>query len=242
MKINCPFHKDDTASLQIYDDTYHCFGCAAHGSVKQLEALTSTNYYTFVQRYAKQKSQEKENIAEKLAIIRNLPKKLIRGFELPYDNIGYYIIYPDNKYYIKRVWEGDNANKYRSPIGHRKPLYIETAGAGLDYDTTIYVIEGQLNAKTFGRYNGEVCVSPGAATDLTRKDFIDYYAKYDNIVFVVDADAAGVINAIKAREKLLPLKKRVSIYPMQTDLNDLYVKDPATAEAEVKKILDLSQV
>jgi DNA polymerase len=30
-KIHCPFHADDTPSLQIYDDHFHCFGCGAHG-------------------------------------------------------------------------------------------------------------------------------------------------------------------------------------------------------------------
>jgi DNA polymerase I-like protein with 3'-5' exonuclease and polymerase domains len=31
-KISCPFHEDDdTPSLHIYPDHYHCFGCGAHG-------------------------------------------------------------------------------------------------------------------------------------------------------------------------------------------------------------------
>jgi DNA polymerase I-like protein with 3'-5' exonuclease and polymerase domains len=30
-KISCPFHEDDTPSLHIYRDHYHCFGCGAHG-------------------------------------------------------------------------------------------------------------------------------------------------------------------------------------------------------------------
>jgi DNA polymerase len=35
-KINCPFHDDDTPSLHIYDDHYHCFGCDAHGDLIEL--------------------------------------------------------------------------------------------------------------------------------------------------------------------------------------------------------------
>jgi DNA polymerase I-like protein with 3'-5' exonuclease and polymerase domains len=35
-KINCPFHDDDTPSLHIYDDHYHCFGCGAHGDLIDL--------------------------------------------------------------------------------------------------------------------------------------------------------------------------------------------------------------
>lgn len=31
--ICCPFHAERTPSLKLYDRTYHCFGCGAHGSV-----------------------------------------------------------------------------------------------------------------------------------------------------------------------------------------------------------------
>lgn len=29
----CPFHKEKTASMKIYQDSYYCFGCGAHGDV-----------------------------------------------------------------------------------------------------------------------------------------------------------------------------------------------------------------
>jgi DNA polymerase len=35
-KINCPFHDDDTPSLHVYEDHYHCFGCGAHGDLVDL--------------------------------------------------------------------------------------------------------------------------------------------------------------------------------------------------------------
>ena len=32
--INCPFHDGDrTASLKIYPDSFHCYGCGAHGDI-----------------------------------------------------------------------------------------------------------------------------------------------------------------------------------------------------------------
>lgn len=32
--ISCPFHKGDrTASMKIYKDSYHCFGCSASGDI-----------------------------------------------------------------------------------------------------------------------------------------------------------------------------------------------------------------
>jgi len=35
----CPFHKEKTASMKIYKDSYHCFGCGENGDI-----------FTFVQR------------------------------------------------------------------------------------------------------------------------------------------------------------------------------------------------
>lgn len=41
--IRCPFHKEKTASMKIYKDSYYCFGCGAHGDVfdfvQQMEGL-----------------------------------------------------------------------------------------------------------------------------------------------------------------------------------------------------------
>lgn len=31
--ICCPFHKEKTASMKIYPDSYYCFGCGEHGDV-----------------------------------------------------------------------------------------------------------------------------------------------------------------------------------------------------------------
>lgn len=31
--ISCPFHKEKTASMKIYKDSYYCFGCGASGDI-----------------------------------------------------------------------------------------------------------------------------------------------------------------------------------------------------------------
>lgn len=31
--ICCPFHKDDSPSMKLYDDHFYCFGCGEHGDV-----------------------------------------------------------------------------------------------------------------------------------------------------------------------------------------------------------------
>jgi DNA polymerase I-like protein with 3'-5' exonuclease and polymerase domains len=45
-KITCPFHEDDdTPSLHVYSDHYHCFGCGAHGGhldwLREAEGLST---------------------------------------------------------------------------------------------------------------------------------------------------------------------------------------------------------
>lgn len=42
--IRCPFHKEKTASMKIYQDSYYCFGCGTHGDifdfVSEMEDIT----------------------------------------------------------------------------------------------------------------------------------------------------------------------------------------------------------
>ena len=35
-KVHCPVHEDNTASLHLYDDHWHCYGCGASGDVIDL--------------------------------------------------------------------------------------------------------------------------------------------------------------------------------------------------------------
>lgn len=37
--VPCPFHKEKTASMRIYKDSYHCFGCGENGDI-----------FTFIQK------------------------------------------------------------------------------------------------------------------------------------------------------------------------------------------------
>ena len=36
--VRCIFHGDNTPSMKLYDDHFHCFGCGAHGDVTDLTA------------------------------------------------------------------------------------------------------------------------------------------------------------------------------------------------------------
>lgn len=68
--IRCPFHKgDNDASMKIYKDSYHCFGCGANGDV-----------FTFIQRmdncdfktafYSLGGTYEKPTFQSKLSVYR----------------------------------------------------------------------------------------------------------------------------------------------------------------------------
>ena len=68
--IHCPFHKGDhDASIKIYKDSYHCFGCGANGDI-----------FTFIQRmdncdfktafYSLGGTYEKPTFQSKLSVYR----------------------------------------------------------------------------------------------------------------------------------------------------------------------------
>lgn len=68
--IRCPFHKgDNDASMKIYQDSYHCFGCGANGDI-----------FTFIQRmdncdfktafYSLGGTYEKPTFQSKLSVYR----------------------------------------------------------------------------------------------------------------------------------------------------------------------------
>ena len=44
-KSVCPFHKENTASFFVYlDGGYHCFGCGAHGTAKDIQEMYDLDY------------------------------------------------------------------------------------------------------------------------------------------------------------------------------------------------------
>lgn len=236
MKINCPYHDDKTASMHLYADHAHCFGCGKHVTLATLEeehsVVSSTwvgkpgsSYYPFKAKHGRQ-----ENVAKSLERINTLPRKLIRGFELPYDDKGYYIVYPNSNYYVLRLWEGDNTNKYRSPLGHRKSLFTPSLSKWCD---DLIVVEGQINALTAALcVPGVNIVSAGACTDLNRGDFVKYYLQFSKICIIVDKDAAGVSAGVELKKQLVNAGKRVVLFPMEQDINDVYVNK---GEAGVKQ-------
>lgn len=234
-KINCPFHDDKTASLAVYSDHYYCYGCSKHGSLGDLGVPVSSAS----PRFLRTRGYPPEDINKSLKRILALPKKAIRGFELPYDDTGYYIVYPNANYYTKRLWEPPKpSDKYRGPAGHKKPLMVCSPHDPMS--DSLMVVEGQLNAMTAALFTPNV-VSPGAASDLNRPDFVNYYLQYINIRVIVDKDAAGVVSGIALRDTLLYKGKQVVLHAVETDFNDLYVaKGKEAVQSEISRAICVS--
>ena len=67
--IRCPFHTEKTASMKIYIDGFHCFGCGAHGD--QIDFVQRMDGCSFIDAYKKLGGKESRlTDAEKAKIIR----------------------------------------------------------------------------------------------------------------------------------------------------------------------------
>lgn len=228
-RILCPFHEERTPSCVIYATQYVCFGCGKRGPVSELNMPN----YAPKPRYI-------EDIDAKLQYIGDLPKKMIRGIELPYDAEGYYIVYPKVKYYIKRLFSGLSNNKYKSPSGHPKPVYELNMAPG----TVLFVIEGQLNALSVYTACPDLSViSPGSAVDLCSETFLKYYLQFENIVICTDLDIAGVEFGRKLQKTLVEHNRRTVFYPMDMDFNEILEREGVEGvQKEVKTALALLRV
>lgn len=231
MKINCPYHQDDTASLQIYEDGYFCFGCGKGGSFSSSK-LPFKSY----------RKPLPENAALTIKnTISKLPTKEIRGLNLPYDSTGYYLVFPNQTYYIKRLWDADSGSKYYSPKGVVKPVYDNVVG-----HKTLVVIEGQINCATAISIGSDLAcdyMSPGGCSDLIKPKLLNYFLPYETVIVIVDKDAVGVASALMFKDNLHKAGKKCFIHAMPTDLNDILVnhgKDKA--REELKTALGMQNV
>lgn len=221
-KILCPFHDERTPSLEVYSDGFFCFGCGKGGTLAELEAEG-------VKGLAPTYKKPAENINESLTYINNLQKKLIRGFELPFDDSGYYVVWPDSSYYKKRLWTPIGKNKYYCPTGHKQPPFTLNPG-----NKTLFIVEGEINALSVSAAIPEVTVmSPGGTTQFSRND-LRLFAGYDNIICVVDKDVAGVIAYIELKSKLSSAGIDADSVFMEKDANEVLL---GHGKEELRKIL-----
>ena len=73
--IHCPFHKGDKgASMKIYQDSFHCFGCGANGDIFTfVQMIDHVDFKTAFQSLGG--TYEKPTFGSKLAIYRKQKKE-----------------------------------------------------------------------------------------------------------------------------------------------------------------------
>lgn len=231
-KYRCPNpqHEDSTPSAHAYHDHWWCYGCGARGKLSELGLKDGERIeYTYV-----------EDIAATLSYIESLPRKEIRGFTLPYNSRGYYLVWPTRDYYKMRIEGAEAGSKYRGPSGHKKPPFVARKAGSAN----LVLVEGEFNCLSLRLLEGETdIVSPGGAGDFYSKrgqQAHTSWARYGRVDIVVDADAAGAQAAIETKAKLVTLGcTEVRIHLVERDFNDILVQDGKEALREECKRLGL---
>lgn len=230
-KYLCPKHKEDTPSANAYHDHYYCFGCGARGPLSDLGLPAGERIEITYQ----------EDIAATIEYIDSLPRKEIRGFQLPFNQRGYFLVWPDRSYYKLRVDGAADGQKYRGPTGHKKPPFWAQP---LFVAPRVVLVEGEFNAMSLALMEPRASVvSPGGAGDFysrTGQKLLSEIAISPVVDLVVDADAAGAQAAIETKSRLIVLGcPDVRIHLVERDFNDILCQDGKEALREEVKRLGL---
>jgi hypothetical protein len=225
----CPIHKEDTPSVILYDDRAWCFGCSRQIPLDMLGVSVDVTL--------DRGDKYVEDIQASLKRISALPKKEIRGFSLPYDVRGYYIVWPDNTYYKCRTY--DMGSRYIGPMGHQKPIFKFE-----HFSRDLIIVEGEINAMSLNAMQlGVDIISPGGAGDFYSKSaryWVNNLKAYDKIYVIVDNDAAGAKAGIQVKAAILASgNPRVFLHLDEIDANDRYTSDKEEAKRYYKKTLGL---
>ena len=213
MKVLCPRHKESTPSVEVYADGGYCYGCGAQIPMAELEAMGPVP--EIIERQA-------TDLEEGNRYIDTLPTKIIRGHDLPYDDLGYYLRFPGTTYYKKRNW--DTEPRYLNPTGHKQPLFV----ARQNFAGRLFVVEGEFNALSIASaYPDDDVVSPGSASNFKKYDAISvlpFRRYYRTIVVVTDNDGPGAEAAIHLKGLLANHVPEVRIVLMPRDANELHIE------------------
>jgi hypothetical protein len=203
-KVLCPIHNDHEPSMTVYGKWAHCHVCKANILASELNLPENRSI----------PRPEPTNVPERIKYIKSLPTKMIRGLQLPYDNSGFYLVWPQENYYKRRNYEGKV--RYIGPSGVKAPLLVCPGTA-----SHLIVVEGELNALSlYGAAWGEYkIVSPGSAAEFLRH--VKYYLGYSKITIIADYDAAGLVHGCQLKDLLLKSGKRVNLELMRKDFNQI---------------------
>jgi hypothetical protein len=211
VKIRClnPKHTDDTPSMHVYPERAFCFSCGysvPSEEVASVEEIRKLN-------------KEPTDVKNVLQYISSLPVRKIRGLYFPYDDRGFYVEWPCNTFYKKRLFEGNS--RYIGPRGTRPPLYVHKQ---CPHD--LVIVEGEINARSLysSKATTSSIASPGSATEMLRH--LDKYLTYNTIhAIIVDKDIPGVINGLKLKDELIKRGKKPILIAMEKDLNQIYEEE-----------------
>lgn len=178
MRVHCPKHKDQNPSCEVYEDSAWCFSGCGRVPLGELglEGI-------------KQEPRPIEDVEEALRRIGSLPVDVFRGFPLPYDSRGYYLVWDNAPYYKQRMFSPGKGPKYVGPSGHKPPLFwARNQGLG-----TLFVIEGEFEALSaaLAVVDWDV-LSPGSASQFSSQILIKTCLRYYEVVVCTDSDPAGV--------------------------------------------------
>lgn len=211
-KVKCPRHNDDHPSVETYNDHGWCYaGC---GYIPLYE-LGIENEESPKQRF-------RDNLELRHSHISTLPMGNFRGFTFPYDETGFYILFPGTFYFKHRNFDPEAKPKYKNPIGHPQPLFkVRVVSSPL-----LFLVEGELNALSIGSAITDCdVISPGSAGDFSSKKSLLSFTTlphYDKIFIIVDRDAAGARAAIEAKTALRNKAREVKILFMEIDANQIH--------------------
>lgn len=227
-RILCPLHKEKTPSCVVYSNSAYCFGCGKTFSLQELGIQGSTVKRT------------PTNIKVEVDRINQLPRDMIRGLELPFDELGYYIVWPNGEYY-KRRNAGDDTKKYTNPIGRKQPL-LKALVKG---NKTLAIVEGELNALSLLAMEPYIkadidIVSPGSASEIASDRYLQFYENYSKFIICTDKDIPGFLASLKLKIKLMSFSPYVSTVLLESDFNQMLQElGPENAAKEAKTKLGL---
>lgn len=220
-KIICPFHEDTNPSCEIYEDGYHCFVCDASGPLSALGP-----------EFRDIKAPPKlppTDLPSELARIKLLPFAPVRGLQLPVDTNSYYVLWPGDTYFKRRLFFPGEGPKYLCPRGHAKPPFWAHHDSK---NSSLAVVEGELNALSLERVlSGWDILSPGGVGDFNEK-LLPMLRGYKRFVLILDKDKPGLDAGKRMKEMLVRMTPHVDLFLVAPDLNDQLVN--GTLEKEVK--------
>lgn len=209
-KTVCPSgeHGHNTPSCGVYSDgSGYCFSC--------------NQYFSGVGEPVKVVEKPKENLEEKLVYIDSLKKIQHRGLQFPSDDRGYYVVWPDRKYYKLRAWAAEDlGGKYLGPSGHQKPIFSCTSSKK---SKIAIIVEGEINALSIITVIPGINVySPGGVTsfyDRTMTNNLSVFSGYASIYLIADRDVVGLVAVLKLKELLKPYCSDIVTKLMDEDAN-----------------------